>query len=154
MLVVFYIISAAAGVMASTFFEKRNLKQWLIATIIAILFGIAFCVPMTKKIIMDLSHPNFWSIFSVLSLIAWQSAFIFNNKRNLFDYEFSFLLLSSFICIFCSSIFYSDYLVGCNTEHVTTEIVSIVTTIDGTKSGESILEDGFVVERIFDINSN
>ena len=154
MLVVFYIISAVSGVVASIFIEKRNLKRWFTATIIAFLFGIAFCIPMTKKIVSDLYHINFWSIFAVLSLIAWQLAFIFNNSKNLANYEFAFLLFSFVIYVFCSSFFYSNYLVTCFDTHVSTEIFPIVITIDGTESPENITEDVFVVERIMDISSN
>lgn len=154
MLVVFYIISALSGVIASIFIERRDLKRYFIATIVAILFGIAFCVPMINKIISDISHPNLWSIFAVLSLIAWQLAFIFNDSNNWVNYEFAFLLFSFVIYVFCSSFFYANYLVSCFDTHVTTEVFSIVTTIDSIESVESILEEGFFVEKITDINSN
>lgn len=154
MLVVFYIISAVSGVIASIFIERRNLKRWFKATIFAFLFGMAFCVPMTKKIVSDLYHINFWSIYAVLSLIAWQLAFIFNNSKNWANYEFAFLLFSFVIYVFCSSFFYSNYLVTCFDTHVSTEKFPIVTTIDGTESPENITENVFVVERIMDISSN
>lgn len=152
MLVILYITSAVAGVLVSIFEYRREFKYQLISVAIAVLTGIVFSVSMLRRI--NIYNPNFGSVFGVLSLIAWHCAFLSNDVMNLVSYEFAFFIASSLFCFFCSSINYSDYLTSCSEKHISTEIVQIVTTVDGTELGESIYGDGFVIGLIAKENPN
>ena len=155
MLVALYIISAVAGIMSAVFEHQRKLKQQLIFAIIAIISCIAFCAPIVNDIFIN-SVLNFKLIWAALSLLALQFALLRNDIENIVNYQIAMCLMAIALNSFCYIFFvsYADHIVSCTTEHVTTEIVPIVTTIDGTASGRSIYGEGFVICSINDMFSN
>ena len=98
--------------------------------------------------------PNIWTVFGLLSFIFLLYAFLSGDLANLLSYELAALITSALFCFFCSTYNFSDYTVICNENHTHTEIVPIVTTVDGTKFGESIYGDGFVIGCYFNEKSN
>jgi len=153
MLVVLYVISALSGVVSLIFDNQEKFKEKFICTFIAIVTSLAFCILMIRNIINS-SAMEFWSLFSVFSIIAWQFAFLRNDAENVINYLFCFFLMCIVFSIFEYSFTYSNYVVSCSENHVSTEIVQIVTTIDGTEKGKNIYGDGFVVGLVNDPAAN
>lgn len=149
MLVVLYVISAVSGVFSSICIEKEKFKHWIVTTLIAILTGVAFCWCMFDKLSNGVIELNFGSVFSILSLIAWQLAFLFGNYDNIFNYEFAFALFACTICLLYLCIIQPYTRVNCTTLHITKEVISLMTTIDDSETGESVYGDGFIVCQSF-----
>lgn len=145
MLVVLYIISAVSGVYVALSIEEKNYKDWFISTLTAVLTGIAFCVLKINKIVTNMADINFWSVFAVTSLIAWQITFLFNNRQNLVINEIAFALLAFTIYSMC---YYSEREV-CTDPHKTIEVISLMTTIDDSEAEESVYGDGFIVRKVY-----
>ena len=154
MLVVLYIISAVSGVFASIYIEKEKFKHWLVTTLIAILTGIAFCWCMFNKIANGVIQLNFGSVFSILSLIAWQLAFLFGNYDNIFDYEFAFALFACTICLFYLCIIQPYTRVKCTAQHITKEVVFLVTSFDDSETEENVYGGDFIVCQSFKNTTN
>ena len=149
MLVILYVVSAASGVFSLIFIRKENFKHWFFTTLIAILTGIAFCFSMFNKIANNVIDLNFGSVFSILSLIAWQAAFLLGNYEDLFDYECSFALLACTICLIGPSIIQPYSRATCTTLHITKEVIPIITTLDTSENDENVYGNGFIVCRVF-----
>lgn len=149
MLVVMYIISAAASILSAVFEQREDFKKRSLCTIIAIGSSFAFYVPVIREILSN-SVLDFWLIFAVLSLAAWHFAFLRNDIENIINYEVASFLFTVVFYIFCYVFFFSDNIVSCTTDHITTEIIPIITTVDGTESGKSIYGDGFLIGLIND----
>lgn len=150
MLVIIYIISAIFSVISAICNEKDFFRHRFAATLIAILTGIVFWVSMIHKMANNIIEINFWSIFAILSLIAWHIALLFNNWEHLFDYEFSFLLLTFVMCSLYPVVFPTFTWETCNEVHCSTEIVFLITTFDSTSTGESVYGNGFIVNKVYD----
>ena len=151
-MLVLFIISTVVGLLASIFFKTRRFTSHFICSLIAVLTTVAFCSRMIAKLTSNEIDVNFWSVFAILSLIAWQFAFLFDNGKNIINYEFSFVLLAWTISIFYSSIFNPNCLKICKEDHTTTEVVYIITTIDD--SCESAYGDGFIINKVYNSKYN
>ena len=128
MLVVFYIISAISSVFAYMYMfsrKKYNIRHWFKAIIISILSGLSFYIPMILKIIESFPNVNFWNVFAVASLFVWQSAFIFNDRDNLINYETAALLLAVTISLVCLTFDTTSYYEACNDEHINVDCIYI-----------------------------
>ena len=134
MLAVVYIISAVAGLFAGISLARENIKLWVLSTAIAILFGIAYVISVPEL--------NLRTIFAIVSLLIWQVSFLFGNWENFINHEFSFLLFFLIIFGVWPSILIPTPLQMCSETHVTTEIITLVTTLN---SGESVYEDGCII---------
>ena len=128
MLVAFYVISAISSVFAyiCMFLRKEeNIKYWFSAIILSLLTSLSFYIPMISKIITTFPNINFWDVFAVVSLVAWQSAFIFNHTNNLINYEVAVLLFAMIISIICPTFDASSYRTFCNEEHIDVDVIYI-----------------------------
>ena len=98
--------------------------------------------------------PNVWTGFVLLSFIFLLYAFLSGDIANLLSYELAAFITSALFCFFCSTYNFSDYTIICTENHTHTEIVPIITTVDGTKFGESIYGEGFVIGCYFNEKTN
>ena len=165
MLVVSYVIGAISSVFAYIYMfsrKKENGRHWFIAIIIALISGLSFYIPMISKIIKTFPNVNFWNVFAVASLVAWQSTFIFNHTDNLVNYQVATLLFAMIISIICPTFDPSSYYTFCNEEHTDVDVLYIYddnssdnlikktihsNTLSATYSFYLISEDGKIFEK-------
>jgi len=145
MLEILYITSAAASFYTTLLKDIGEDKKSFLSSIIAIVSGIMYIIPMANKIYNDIFAPDFWNILGLLSLLFWDISFLSDNSANCFSYMISAFLASSVLYFLCSNFYFSDYLINCDKNHNYTERVEIISTVDGSKFGKSIYGDGFVV---------
>ena len=145
MLAILYITSLVASFLVPIFKNREEEKNLLTSAMIAILSGILYGIPSFNEIVQNIFTPNWKTIFGLLSLVFWNFAFLSNDGANWLNYMIAAFLGSTVIYFLCSNIYFSDYLVHCNENHDYTKRVSIITTIDGTESGESIYGEGFTI---------
>ena len=148
MLVCFYIVSVVTGLLAAIFLEKEHIILWFFSAIIAILSGIAFCLPMIEKIYLNLDNISFKDIFWVLSIIGWQLAMLTGNWWNVVNYEFGFALCTITILLICSTAKEPPALTPCSSLHVTNEIVEVLVSINQTGIDNSTYGDGFIIKKV------
>ena len=150
MLLILYLASAIAGVLAFVYGEKEEYKKSTISTVVAMICGMIYIIATASKISKDLSEPNFMSVFGIVSLVMLLIAFLSGDIPNLLNYQIAAIITSALFCFFCSSINYSDYLVNCSENHDYVETIKIVTTFNE----ESIYGDGFVIGSFLEEKTN
>lgn len=154
MLVLLYIISAISSVLTYVFEELENFKGRIICFVISILAAIAFCMPTINTIINSFPNVEFWPIFAVSSLILWPFIFISGDIPNAANYIVAAVLLATTLCLLCPAFYPTNNWETCNVEHITTEVVPILTTINSNSPKENVYGDGFIVRFVSDIFSN
>ena len=153
MLVIFYIVRALSAVLVPMFFKRENFKQWVISILVTITTGGGFCLPMIQQILSDIKHIDFGMVFAVSSLIAWQSAFIFLDRENLFNYEVCALLFTLIVCLMVPNLIPFEGWASCDGEHVTVTKTNILTSEDDP-SQLNMYGEGFIVKQIIYVSSN
>lgn len=140
--------------MSASFFTilhdyRAEYKKSIQSLAIAVISAILYIVPVIYKISKDPSNLYFWSMFGLLSLVFLDVALLTDNHSYLLGFAVAAFLASAVLCFLSSAIYFSNYLTSCNEKHISTEIVPIITTVNGEEFGESIYGDGFVVGIIY-----
>ena len=149
MLVMLYITSVVSCIFAIIYEKCEKYKNCRTAFAISIISGVLYVVPTTIAVFTNLFNPNFKTVFGLTSLIFWHIGIWSDDIEHCVDYIFSALIGSAILCFIFSNIYYTDYLQPCNENHDYTERIYLVTTVDGTESGESIFGEGFTVGLIY-----
>jgi len=145
MLAILYITSVASSFFAPIFDEREEDKNALTSASIAIITGFLYSLFMIHKIATNIFDPYFGTIMGLLSLVFLDFGFLSDDYENFLNYIVAALLGSAVLCFLCSNIHFSDYTIMCNENHDYSERISIVTTVDGTETGESIYGDGITI---------
>ena len=145
MLEILYVASAVASFYTMLFKHIGQAKKCFLASIIAIVSGILYSIPMVIEICNNVFAPNFWNIFGLLSLLFWDISFLTNNSSNCISYMLSAFFASIVLYFLGSNFIFPDYLINCAKNHNYTEQIAIISTVDGSKFGQSIYGNGFVV---------
>jgi len=153
MLAILYIISILASLRTPIHDRRGEFKKSLQSLAIAVISATLYIIPVIYKMCKD-SSLNFWPIFGLFSLIFLDIALLTDDRTHLLSLTVTAFLASTVICFLHSAINFSDYLISCNENHVHTEIVPIITTVDGTDLGKSIYGDGFVIGLIYKFTPN
>ena len=145
MLAILYVTSVASSFFAPIFDERDEEKNALTSASIAIVTGFLYALFMIHKISANIFEPYFGAVFGLLSLVFLDFGFLSDDNENCINYLMSAILGSAVLCFLCSNIHFTDYTMICHENHDYSERVTIVTTVDGTESGESIYGDGRTV---------
>lgn len=140
-----YFTGIATSIIVLIFKYREEYKNALISASISIFCGIMYAIPAIYSFFANPFEPNFWSIFKFLSLEFWIFALLSNNGRSCIIYIFTAFLISGLLYVFYPKQNAFSYSVPCNQNHDYIETQIIVSTYDGSKHGESIFGDGFVI---------
>lgn len=145
MLTSLYFIGIVTSIMVPIFKYREEYKNALISASISIFCGILYAIPAVYNILANPNEPDFWTIFKFLALEFWIFALLSNNGSSFLIYIFTAFLMSGLLCIFCPKQNAFSYSVPCNQNHDYIETQIIVSTYDGSKNGESIFGDSYVI---------
>ena len=154
MLAILYITSLLFSLLTIIFNEKGEYKDSRTTFTIAISSEIIYSIIAINDFRNNMFDPNFGIVFGFLSLVFGNFAILSDNLENWLNYVVCAFLGSAIICFVFSNIYFTDYYVYCNENHDYSKCIPIITTIDGSKDGESIYGKGFTISLIIKQNPN